>query len=297
MTPQSPLPSSANEQIAQWLRQVAEMLQAQGANPFRVGAYRKAAESVKRFAGSLRELLASKGRVGLDELPGVGPGIAAAIAEMLETGRWAQLERLRGQLDPATLFETVPGIGPKLAQRIHDALDVETLESLEVACHDGRLNNVPGIGKRRAAAIRAALAEILDRSRLRRRERALPTEKPSVDVLLDVDRDYLGKAKAGQLPTIAPRRFNPEGKRWLPVLHTTRGTWHFTALFSNSATAHELKRTRDWVVLYFYHDHHGESQCTVVTEQRGPLMGQRVVRGRERECRTYYGTLETPIAG
>ena len=71
----------------------------------------------------------------------------------------------------------------------------------------------------------------------------------------------------------------------------------FHGLFSNTETAHELKRTLDWVVLYFYHDHHAESQRTVVTEQRDPLMGHRVVRGREPECRTYYATLETPVAG
>jgi hypothetical protein len=291
MTRLNLLPSPDNEQIAQWLRQLAEILQAQGANPFRVGAYRKAAESVERFTSNLGELLASKGRAGLDELAGVGPGIAAAIAEMLETGRWAQLERLRGQLEPATLFQTVPGIGPELAQRIHGVLGVETLESLEVACHDGRLGDVPGVGKRRVAAIRASLADILDRSRLRRRERAMPAEEPPIDVLLDVDRDYLDKAEAGQLTTIAPRRFNPGGKPWLPVLHTTRGKWHFTALFSNTAKAHELKRTRDWVVLYFYADDQAESQHTVVTEQRGPMIGHRVVRGREPECRTYYGSL------
>lgn len=285
-----------NEQVAQRLRQLAEILQAQGANPFRVGAYRKAAESVERFTGSLGGLLAAKGRAGLDELPGVGAGIAAAIAGMLETGTWAQLERLRGRLDPASLFQTVPGIGPELAQRIHEELGVDTLESLEVACHDGRLNDVQGVGKRRVAAIRAALAEILDRSRLRRRQRAMPAEEPPIDVLLDVDREYLAKAIAGELTTIAPRRFNPEGKSWLPVLHTVREKWHFTALFSNTARAHELGRTRDWVVLYFYSDDHVESQRTVVTEHRGAMMGRRVVRGREPECRAYYETPRLRIA-
>ena len=281
-----------NEQVAQWLRALAEILQAQGANPFRVSAYRKAAESVAQLSGSLRELFASRGRAGLDELPAVGPGIASAIAEMLETGRWAQLERLRGRLDPASLFRTVPGVGPELAQRIHDALGVETLESLEVACHDGRLASVAGVGPRRAATIRAALAEILDRSRLRLRERASSTMEPSVDLLLDVDREYLDKVHAGTLARIAPRRFNPESKAWLPVLHTARRRWHFSALFSNTARAHELGRTQDWVVLYFYDDDHAESQRTVVTEHRGPLAGRRVIRGRESECRAYYEARE-----
>jgi hypothetical protein len=75
----------------------------------------------------------------------------------------------------------------------------------------------------------------------------------------------------------------------LPVLHTTRGDWHFTALYSNTARAHELGRVRDWVVIYFYDDQHAEKQHTVVTQPRGALAGRRVVRGREADCRTYYG--------
>ncbi len=281
------LPSVENAQIAEWLRQAGEMLQAQGANPFRVSAYRRAGDTVERFDGSLRELFAAKGRAGLDALPGIGAGIAAAIAEMLETGRWTQLERLRGSLDPAMLFRTVPGIGPELAKRIHDTLGIETLEALEVASHDGRLEEVRGVGRRRAAVVRAALGELL-RSRLRRDGTAASAVEPPVDVLLDVDREYLEKAGAGALPMIAPRRFNPDNRAWLPVLHANRGHWHFTALFSNTAKAHELGHTHDWVVVYFYDDDHAERQRTVVTESRGSLAGRRVVRGRELECRARY---------
>lgn len=284
------LPSPENAQIAHQLRQAAEVLQAQRANPFRVGAYRKAAASIEQYDGSVRDLFARAGREGLETLPGVGPGIAAAIAEMLETGRWSQLERLRGSLNPEALFQTVPGIGPEFAQRIHDALGVDTLEALEVACHDGTLARVPGVGARRNAAIRAALAEILDRARLRRRSVPSAAEEPPVALLLDVDREYRDKAAANALPTIAPRRFNPTHEAWLPVLHTRRGDWHFTALFSNTAKAHQLARTRDWVVLYFDGDRHAERQRTIVTEQRGALAGQRVVRGRESECRSHYET-------
>ena len=282
-----PLPD--NEQVAAWLRQAAELLHAQHANPFRVGAYRKAADTVAQCARSLRELFAAEGLAGLDALPGVGPGIAAAIAQMLQTGRWPQLERLRGDLDLALLFRTVPGIGPELGARIHDTLGVDTLEALEAAAHDGRLAAVAGVGTRRTATIRAALAEILDRSRLRRPPRATAGDgEPPVAMLLDVDREYGEGARAGTLPTIAPKRFNPEGLSWLPVLHTVRGAWHFTALFSNTAKAHELHRTQDWVVLYFHDDHGIERQRTVVTEHHGGLVGRRVVRGREDECRAHY---------
>ncbi|MCL4799162.1 MAG: DNA-binding protein [Burkholderiales bacterium] len=278
--------SQASEaQIASALRQAAELLHAQGANPFRVGAYRKAADTVEGLAGELVALYEAKGAAGLDALPGIGPGIAAAIREMLETGRWSQLERLRGSVDPEMLFRTIPGVGTELARRIHDALHVDTLEELETAAHDGRLDGVEGVGKRRAASIRASLAEMLDRRRLARR--SAPQEaaaEPSVAVLLAIDAEYREKAEADALPRIAPKRFNPKGEAWLPILHATRGEWHFTALFSNTARAHELGRTRDWVVIYFYDSDHVERQRTVVTETRGAFAGRRVVRGREEEC-------------
>ena len=281
--------------IARWLRQAAEILQAQGANPYRVGAYRKAADTVEAYPGDLRALVAARGCAGLAELPSIGTGLAAAIAEMLERGRWAALERLRGAVDPVALFRIVPGVGVALAQRIHDTLGIETLEALEVACHDGRLAGVPGMGRRRIAAIRAGLAEILERAGMRRRAAPGAGAEPPVEVLLDVDREYRQAARSGTLKLIAPKRFNAAHEAWLPVLHAQRGDWHVTALYSNTARAHELGRTRDWVVLYFDARDHAERQHTVVTETRGELAGRRVVRGREAECAAYYrrvGALE-----
>jgi DNA polymerase (family 10) len=113
-------------------------------------------------------------------------------------------------------------------------------------------------------------------------------DAPSVDILLDVDREYRDKATAGSLPKIAPRRMNPEGKAWLPVLHTRYGPWHFTALFSNTERAHDLHRIFDWVVIFYSDPEGGEGQATVVTERRGALTGMRVVRGREPECARHY---------
>lgn len=113
-------------------------------------------------------------------------------------------------------------------------------------------------------------------------------DAPSVDVLLGIDREYREKAKAARLPMIAPRRMNPDGQAWLPVLNTRYGPWHFTALFSNTERAHELHRTYDWVVIYLTDPDGEEAQFTVVTERRGTLTGQRVVRGREPECARYY---------
>lgn len=280
-----------NAQIADLLRETAQLLEAQGANPFRVSAYRNAALEIARQAESVRAIFDEKGIAGLEALPHVGRGIAAAIAEMLITGRWSQLERLRGTVDAVQLFRTVPGIGPGLAERIHDELHVDTLEALEVAAHDGRLEAVAGVGPRRAAAIRAALENMLRRRRLRAPIAPVPAHGPEIALLLEVDQEYRDKAEAGKLPTIAPRRLNPEGKSWLPVLHAHRGSWHFTALYSNTAQAHRLGKVHDWVVIYFYDHDHAEGQHTVVTEIRGPLAGQRVVRGREPECKAYYAAI------
>ena len=113
-------------------------------------------------------------------------------------------------------------------------------------------------------------------------------DAPGVGVLLSVDREYREKARAGRLPKIAPRRLNPEGKAWLPVLHTRFGPWHFTALFSNTERAHELHRVYDWVVIFHSDPDGSEGQVTVVTERHGALTGERVVRGREPECARYY---------
>jgi putative hydrolase len=102
-----------------------------------------------------------------------------------------------------------------------------------------------------------------------------------------VDREYRNKAATGQLRLIAPRRFNPTGVAWLPVLHTRRGTHQYTALYSNTARAHRAGTTKDWVVLY-YDDRSGERQHTVITATRGPLRDRRVVAGREAECLAFY---------
>ncbi len=277
-----------NQQVAGKLREAADLLQQQGANPFRVNAYRRAADTVGGLGEDVAMLVKRQGMEGLLALPNVGRGLATAIDEILRTGRWVQLERLRGVLDPEKLLQTVPGIGPRLAQRIHDELHVDTLEALELAAHDGRLESLTGVGPRRAVAIRATLESML--GRVRGVGPRAEVHGPGVDILLDVDREYRRKSAQGKLPTIAPKRFNPRGEAWLPILHTQRDGWHFTVLFSNTARAHELDRTRDWVVVYFYDDHHQEGQNTIVTETRGVLIERRVVRGRESECRAFYGS-------
>lgn len=274
-----------NYRIAAMLRKMADVLEQQNANRFRISAYRRAAATVAEYATDVGLVLEREGLEGLIAIPGIGRGIATAIQEIIATGNWPQLARLSGTLDPDTLFQTVPGIGPALAHRIHDKLHIDTLEALEIAAHNGRLKLVEGIGNRRIAAIAPALAELLGRRP--RRAAETPTAVP-VEVLLKLDESYRLKAGAGKLPLIAPRRFNPSARPWLPIMHATRDDWHFTLMYSNTARAHKLGRNFDWVVIYYYDHDHREGQHTAVTETRGDLTGQRVVRGREDECRSYY---------
>ena len=269
-----------NQDVAGRLEEAAGLLRDQGADRYRVGAYLRAASSIRSTQTPVDEVLRDRGLDGLKELPHVGETIARAIRELVSHGRLPMLDRLRGDADPVRLLASVPGIGRMLANRLHEELGLETLADLEAAAHDGRLATVAGFGAKRLAGIRDSLAHRLGRMRVP----TIAGDTPSVSELLDVDREYREKAAAGELQRIAPRRFNPSREAWLPILHTRRGTRRYTALFSNTARAHRTGNARDWVVLYGDNGS-GEHRHTVITATYGPLRGQRVVAGREDECR------------
>lgn len=274
--------AALNDAVAARLDEMAALLQEQGANPFRVRAYRRGAEVVRQLPRAVSEVLEVEGVEGLERLPDIGITLARAIRDIVRLGYSPMLARLRGDIDPEHLLASVPGIGRRTAARLHDELGIETLESLEAAAFDGRLERLVGFGPKRLAGVRAVLAERLARVR----PSAAADEAPPVSELLDVDREYREGVAADRLPKIAPRRFNPDGRRWLPILHATRGDRHYTALFSNTERAHRLGTIRDWVVIYG--DEPAGGRWTVVTAPGGPLQGRRVVRGREAEALRHY---------
>jgi hypothetical protein len=280
-----------NAHVATLLDETARLLEEQHANAFRVQAYRNAADTVRSLERGVDDVLDAEGLAGLDRLPGIGQTLARVIDQIVTTGRFPMLDRLRGGTNVVVQLASIPGIGVKIAQRLRDDHGIATLEQLELAAHDGTLADVAGFGPKRIAAIQDVLE-----TRLGRRSRRASSEpsvmtrppEPSVGELLDIDREYREGDEKGTLPRIAPRRFNPTHAKWLPILHATRDGTHYTALYSNTARAHERGTTHDWVVVYF--EMHGvEGQRTIVTARSGLLDGRRIVRGRELECARHYG--------
>jgi len=281
-----------NRKIASMLERIADLLEIKEVNPFRVRAYRRAADRLRSLNQSVRDLYLEEGLEGLKDLSGIGEALGRTIEEMLETGRSSQLDRLQGEISPEELFKQVPGIGSELAARLVSELGIQTLEELEMAAHDGRLRSVEGFGQQKVENVRVSLTGMLSPSAAReatdrQQENGGDVEMPPIGLLLDLDQKYRRKAGGGELRQIAPKRFNPEDEAWLPIMNVEEGGWSFTVLFSNTKRAHDLGKTHDWVVIYYERNGY-EDQVTVVTETSGALEGKRVVRGHERGCMEYY---------
>lgn len=134
----------------------ADLLEFRGDNPFRIRAYRRAAQNLESFSGDL-ERLAREGR--LTELSGIGTDLSEKIIEYLATGRVAALERLRRSI-PAGVLELleIPGIGPKTAKLLTERLHITTTGQLEAAARSHRLTTLPGFQAKKEANILKAIA-------------------------------------------------------------------------------------------------------------------------------------------
>jgi DNA polymerase (family 10) len=156
-----------NADIARCFEEIADRLEIQDANPFRVRAYRNGARAV----GELRLDLAKTIREGkpLPRIPGIGEDLGRKIREIAETGTAALLVRLRKQLPSGiTDLLRIPGLGPKRVRALYHDLDVETLEQLARAARDGRLRELHGFGARSEAKLLAAVeAQLTKKQRVK----------------------------------------------------------------------------------------------------------------------------------
>ena len=134
-----------NADIAALFEEIADRLEIQGANPFRIRAYRNAARTLGELPREARSLL-EKGE-DLTRLPGIGDDLAAKIREIVDTGHCSLLDRLRRELPPAvTELLRIPGLGPKRVKALYHDLEVQTVEQLYRAARDGRIRALPGFG-------------------------------------------------------------------------------------------------------------------------------------------------------
>ncbi len=144
-----------NRHIAAVFHELSALLELAGNEPFRVAAYRRASETLRRIEPPLAELAA---RHELQAIPGIGEGIAADIEELLATGRLARLDALRVTLPPVLIaLMHVPGIGAKTAAALHARLGLPDLRAYETAILGGALRGMRGIGEKREADILSGL--------------------------------------------------------------------------------------------------------------------------------------------
>jgi DNA polymerase (family X) len=151
---------SDNADYAAKLEAFATLLELAGANAYSVRAYRRAADLIRESPVQVAELVRS-GRIR--ELRGVGPSIEARLRELVETGDLRELRELEERISPDLVgVGRMLGLSAKRSVEIGEALGVRTVEELREAAEAGRLREVPGIGPKTEATIRAALARELD---------------------------------------------------------------------------------------------------------------------------------------
>src|SRR5262245_37734686 len=270
-----------NNTLAKRLLEHAAVLESNGENLYRWRAYRKAASVVQMHARPLSELLAEGGRQALVAIPGLGAHLAYTLEGLIRTGQFRTMGADEVSTDPRQRLTSLPGVGPRLAVRMRDELGITTLDEAERAARDGRLEKV-GVGAKRLRG----LLQALDYRRQREDNSETTVSEPPVADLLAVDEEYRTLAQA-KGPRLASWNGTPADE--VPVLQSRHGEWTFCAAFSTTPLAYRLGLTRDWVVIRFSNGT-DSGERTMVTETRNYLRGQRVVRGRERECQACWAS-------
>lgn len=146
-----------NSEIAAAFDLVADILEFQNANPFRVRAYRNAARTIGDLSEPLEKIAADPNRK-LTDIAGIGADLAAKIETMVATGSLPMLVELQAQVPQSVLvLLRIPGVGPKKAAALHKELGIKTLDELKVACQENRVRDIKGFGEKTEAAILAGL--------------------------------------------------------------------------------------------------------------------------------------------
>jgi DNA polymerase (family X) len=149
-----------NLEVAQVFEEVADLLEIQGANPFRVRAYRNAARTIRDLSEALGDVCANPERK-LEEFAGIGQDLAEKIKTILGSGDLPLRQELRGQV-PAGVRDllNVPGLGPKRALILHQKLGIGSIDQLRQATQEHRVQGLAGFGVKTEQKILAALEDL-----------------------------------------------------------------------------------------------------------------------------------------
>ncbi len=145
-----------NLDVARTLTTLADLLEIQGASPFRIRAYRNAVATINNLTRTLESMV--EAGEDLTELPGVGKSVAKHVTELLKTGRITRLEEVSAEY-PITLVELVrlDGVGPKKAKKLFDELGVKSVDELEAALDAGTVQQLGGFGAKSADKVRNSI--------------------------------------------------------------------------------------------------------------------------------------------
>ncbi len=165
---------TSNADIAEAFREMADLLEISGAaNPFRVRAYRTAADTVQDEPRALRDMVANGD--DLTALPGIGPDLSRAITQLVQDGQFPEAEAIKQQIDPAVRgIMRIPGLGPKRVRVLHDQLGINNVDDLQTALEQNRLAGLPGFSKK----LQDQIAQSLERGRTKKARRLLADVDP-----------------------------------------------------------------------------------------------------------------------
>ncbi len=155
-----------NEAIADVFDQVADLLEFQGANSFRIRAYRNGSRTIRDYAQSL-SVLAAEGKAKLTEIDGIGDDLAQKICTLVQTGSLPMLVELKEQIPESVLaLLRIPGMGPKKAAALYNQLGIKSLAELKAACDAGQVQKLKGFGAKTEQMILQGM-EIAEQANLR----------------------------------------------------------------------------------------------------------------------------------
>jgi DNA polymerase (family 10) len=234
-----------NADVAEQFDLLADLLELEGAESFRVLAYRRAATRMRETSGSVAQL-ALDGRA--KELQGIGKTIEEKIVQIVEPGEIEALAKRRSSVPPeVVLFMRLPGLGPKTAARIWKELGITTLDELKQAAETERLRGLTGLGAKSEEKILKALAFQAENPDAGRR--LLGVGLPAVQAVVSVLREHPASVHVSEAGSVRRRK---ETFRDLDIIATATDPAELTAYFTQLA----------WVVEVAAH---GETKATVVS--------------------------------